>query len=187
MSEKYLKYIVWQAADQILESGQYPTLDLVAKKISQNPEEISSTFAEWKQTNLKSQVTKAQKQMLDAFNLLANIAASAYANAELTEPENEQTTQHSDNGMPQENGQENGKIPDHVAEMAARADKKAQYMAGGELVLTQQLYRHYRKTQHFSELEVQKQVDMAMEETAEDWEEEIENFSPAAMLEKFAK
>ena len=81
----------------------------------------------------------------------------------------------------------NGEIPDPMAEMAARADKKAQYMAAGELVLTEELYRYYRKTAQFSDPEVQKQVDEARSRTADDWEKETENFSPAAMLARFGK
>ena len=81
----------------------------------------------------------------------------------------------------------NPEIPDPMAEIGARADKKAQYMAAGEIVLTQELYRHYRKTAKFSDPDVQKQVDEARSRTADDWEEETENFSPAAMLARFGK
>ena len=80
-----------------------------------------------------------------------------------------------------------GSVSDLVAEMAATADKNAQYLAAGETVLTQELYRHYRKTQQFGDPELQRMVDEANQKTADVWEEELENFSPAAILARFGK
>ena len=70
-------------------------------------------------------------------------------------------------------------IPNRVA------DKKVQYMAAGELILIQQLYRHYQKTRQFSDPDVQKQVDEALSQTAAQWKDETENFSLEAMLASF--
>ena len=77
--------------------------------------------------------------------------------------------------------------PDYVEEMVERADRKAQYMAAAEVVLTQELYRYYRNTQRFSQKEIKKQVENALQETDADWEDDIQNFSPAVILKKYGK
>ncbi len=61
MAEQEVRDLVWQAADQILESGQYPTRDLVCSKISKSPREVSPLFAEWRKANPRSAVA-AQRQ-----------------------------------------------------------------------------------------------------------------------------
>jgi hypothetical protein len=60
-------------------------------------------------------------------------------------------------------------------------------MAAAELVLTQKLYRYYRNTEDFSQPEVKQEVEKAMAETAQDWEDDIQNFSPAVILKKYGK
>ncbi len=78
-------------------------------------------------------------------------------------------------------------LAEDLAEIAARAEKKAQYMAAAEIVLTQQMYRHYRKTKQFSDPEIDKQVKNAITMTQAEWEEEMANFSLTAILKRYGK
>ncbi len=187
MSESEIKKLVWQTADEILVTGIYPNVDLIAQKLSQDKIEIAAFFEAWKQSHPLEELTNMNKEILDTVLRLANIAA----NAKLESESNHQLNNNQKievEKLPEKNiNTEKKQIPNRVDEIAAKADKKAQYMAGGEIVLTEQLYRFYRKTQQFTEAEIKAQVEATMAETEEDWSEDIENFSPAAMLKKFGK
>ena len=63
MAEQEVRELVWQAAAQILESGQYPTRDLVCSKISKSPREVSPLFAEWRKANPRSAVAAQRAQV----------------------------------------------------------------------------------------------------------------------------
>lgn len=178
MSELSLSQLVFQAAKQILEDGQYPTIDLICEKLGKSSTEIKNLLSE----NSVSQPPE-QQEVLDTFTLLARLSLNQEQEADITS-----TNDHNPETIPESDLQENEEhIHDHIAEMAARADRKAQYMAAGELVLTQKLYRYYRQTQHFSQTEVKQEVEAAMQETEAAWEDDIQNFSPAAMLKKYGK
>jgi hypothetical protein len=153
MADQQLKDLVWQTADSILASGEYPTRDLICSKLNKSAREVSPLFAEWKAANPKA--------ALEVSHRAETSTSSKKARTE--------------------------DVPDPIAEMAALADKKAQYIAAGEEILTQKLYRHYRNTRQFSDPQLQQAVDEALKETSEALEEEIENFSPAALLAKYGK
>lgn len=176
-----LHELVFQTAKEILANGQYPTMDLICQKLKLTPNDIQAVLInkpEEKQTNTpKNQ--EISNEMLEAINLLASLSVSHEKEVEISHD--------SHNNSNSDVLEDEQNLPNHVAEMATRADRKAQYMAGGELVLTQKLYRYYRETQNFSESEIKKEVEAAMEQTKDAWEDDIENFSPAAMLKKYGK
>ena len=183
MSELSLSQLVFQAAKQILQDGQYPTIDLICEKLGKSSTEINNLLSETSVSQPQPQEQQKQQEVLDTFTLLARLSLNQEQEADITT-----TNNNNPETIPESNLQENeDHIPDHIAEMAARADRKAQYMAAGELVLTQKLYRYYRQTQHFSQTEVKQEVEAAMRETEEAWEDDIQNFSPAAMLKKYGK
>lgn len=191
MKQQNLHQLIFQAAKEILAEGKYPTIELICEKLKLNPTQIKTILQESSQPeiNVKATHTKQveseielqpeEKEMLQALTILARLNVNSEDNNHNHQQKNISDSEVLDDDQAQ--------MPDHVAQMAARVDKKAQYMAGGELVLTQQLYRYYREVQDFSEPEVQQQVEAAMQETENVWEDDIQNFSPAAMLKKYAK
>lgn len=178
MDEPNLHQLVFQAAKEILAEGKYPTIDLICQRLRLNPQEISTVLDIKPSSESSDNRPSSEAEMLEALTLINRL-------------KEHQIGKNSHNQSELENNKEKlleeAKNPDYVAEMIARADRKAQYMAAAELVLTQELYRYYRNTQRFSQTEVKEEVEKALQETDADWEDDIQNFSPAAILKKYGK
>jgi hypothetical protein len=184
MSKNNLHQLVFQAAKEILASGQYPTIDLICEKLGLNSTEIESILSIKPQPKIKSELPTKKQEMIEALTLLAKLDITENQQADITtnQDENNETITDSEQVKDVDNNLDN-----HVKTMAERADKKAQYMAAAEVVLTQELYRYYRQTHRFSRPEIQKEVESALKDTEESWEDDIENFSPAVILKKYGK
>ena len=178
MDEPNLHQLVFQAAKEILAEGQYPTIDLICQRLRLNPQEISNVLDLKPSAHGSDNSQSSEAEMLEALTLINRLKESQIG---------ENNHQQAEVDFDQQKLLEEAKNPDYVAEMVARADRKAQYMAAAELVLTQQLYRYYRNTQRFSQTQVKKEVEKALEQTNTDWEDDIQNFSPAAILKKYGK
>lgn len=185
MSNLNLHQLVFQAAQEILAEGKYPTIDLICQRLKLNPQEISSVL-DIEPSNSAESVSFSETEMLEALMLINRLKERKMEqnnnNNNNIEIETETQTDFEVDSVLEE--PEN---PDYVSEMVSRADRKAQYMAAAELVLTQELYRYYRNTQRFSETEVKKEVEKALADTNTDWENDTQNFSPAVILKKYGK
>lgn len=183
MSEKDLHQLVFQAAKEILASGKYPTIDLICEKLGLNSTEVETILSIQPQPKTKPELSTKKQEMLEALTLLAKLDITENPQADITKNQEKKNENITDS----EQVEDTDNIDNHVNTMAQRADKKAQYMAAAEVVLTQELYRYYRQTQRFSRPEIQKEVEAAMKDTEESWEDDIENFSPAVILKKYGK
>lgn len=206
MSEINLQKLVWQTADTISATGKSPTVSLIAQSLNQPPASVAPFLATWRKKARQLQAKKVKDEMTEAFAFIS----------ELTQPLGQQNNQKTgENSIkageipektnlppvitpendeielePQEVNNflsEEDLLAEDLAEIAARAEKKAQYMAAAEIVLTQQMYRHYRKTKQFSDPEIDKQVKNAITMTQAEWEEEMANFSLTAILKRYGK
>jgi hypothetical protein len=184
MGAKNLHNLVFEAAKEILANGQYPTIDLICKKLGLNPTEIENVLSIKPLPQPQSDVQTKQQEMVEALTLLTKLDIMR---EQQTDVITENKTNNTDAIANSENTEDEEILPNHVKEMAARADKKAQYMAAAELVLTQELYRYYRQTQRFSQPEIRKEVENALQNTEDSWEDDIQNFSPAVILKKYSK
>lgn len=183
MGAKNLHNLVFEAAKEILANGQYPTIDLICQKLGLNPTEIENVLSIKPSPQPQSDVQTKQQEMVEALTLLAKLDIIREQQSEILTNNNKNTQSLTDSA----DLEDKESLPNHVKEMAARADKKAQYMAAAELVLTQELYRYYRQTQRFSQPEIKKEVENALQNTEDSWEDDIQNFSPAVILKKYGK
>ena len=181
MGEPNLHQLVFQAAQEILAEGKYPTINLICERLGLNRQEISDVLdIQPSSHNETEAIPASQVEILEALTLMNRLRKN-------TQQSDNQEESGFDFDFDENQLLENAQNPDYVAQMVQRVDQKAQYMAAAEVVLTQQLYRHYRNTQKFSQPEIKKQVENALQETEADWEGDIQNFSPAAILKKYGK
>ena len=178
MDEPNLHQLVFQAAQEILAEGKYPTIDLICQKLRLNPQEVSDVLEIQPSSDQLDNMPSSEVDILEALTLINRLKEEQNGN---------NGDQKDEVDTDKQKLLEEAKNPDYVSEMVERADRKAQYMAAAEVVLTQELYRYYRNTQRFSQTEIKKQVENALQETDADWEDDIQNFSPAVILKKYGK
>ncbi len=184
MVQPSLHKLVFQAAKEILAEGKYPTMDLICDRLNLNPQQINDglDISSSPNSNESSEIPNAEIEILEALTLINRLQE---------EEINQNTQQIIDEVEVEVEEEENFEQPNHneesIEELVEKVDRKAQYMAAAEAVLTQELYRYYRNTHKFSVADVKHQVENALLETQSDWEDDIQNFSPAVILKKYGK